>query len=254
MSEPIKPARLAETIADHLQALILEGVLRPGDRLLPERELADRLQVSRPSLREGIDLLERKGLLTGGRGGTHVARFLAPLSDPLAALFTQNERVAADYFECRTIMEVEATRLAAHRATEPDRAAIREQVERIRAAHLLDDPAAEAQADIDLHQKIYEASHNVVLLHLMRAMSDLLRRGIFYSREQLYRRPGVREASLAQHVAIGEAVLAGDGEAAEKAARDHLRFTFDTVEEIRRDDLRRAVSIRRVDRNDLIAG
>lgn len=253
MTEPIKPPRLAAAIAERLQALILEGVLRPGDRLAPERELAERLDVSRPSLREGIALLEEKGLLESGRGGTFVARFLAPLSDPLAALYAGNERVAADYFELRLTMEAEAARLAARRATEPDRAAIRAELDRLRAAHDANDPKAEAEADIDLHQRIYEASHNVVLLHMMRAMADLLRRGIFYSRDQLYRRPEVQAAILAQHVAIAEAILARDEAAAAEAARDHLLFIFGAVEDLRRDDLRRATSIRRVDRDALIA-
>jgi len=75
MTEPIKPPRLAAAIAERLQALILEGVLRPGDRLAPERELAERLEVSRPSLREGIALLEEKRALRdtlGPHGGARI--------------------------------------------------------------------------------------------------------------------------------------------------------------------------------------
>ncbi|HLO75675.1 MAG TPA: GntR family transcriptional regulator, partial [Magnetospirillum sp.] len=63
MTDPIRPAKLADTIADHLEQLILEGTLRPGDRLLAERDLAVKLDVSRPSLREALDKLERKGLV-----------------------------------------------------------------------------------------------------------------------------------------------------------------------------------------------
>ncbi|HYA71570.1 MAG TPA: GntR family transcriptional regulator, partial [Roseiarcus sp.] len=63
MSETLKPARLADAIAERIQAMILEGVLRPGEKLIAERELAARLGVSRPSLRDGLSQLEAKGLL-----------------------------------------------------------------------------------------------------------------------------------------------------------------------------------------------
>ena len=69
MTEPIRPAKLADTIADRLEQLILEGSLRPGERLLPERDLAVKFDVSRPSLREALDKLEKKGLVYAGRGG-----------------------------------------------------------------------------------------------------------------------------------------------------------------------------------------
>lgn len=254
MSEPIKPQRLAEAIARHLEDMILEGVLRPGEKLHAERDLAGRLSVSRPSLRDALALLEAKGLLVSTKSGTFVARFLGPLSAPLAALFGRNdERVLADYFEYRLTMEGEAARLAAARATDVDLAAIRTQLALIEQAHAAGDPARETDVDVDLHGLVYEAAHNVVLLHFMRAMAEMLRKGIFYSREQLYQRPGVREALKAQHVALGQAILARDPALAEKVARDHIQYTFDTIEAIRRDELRRAASLRRVDRRDLVA-
>lgn len=254
MTDPIKPQRLAEAIAGHLEEMILEGVLRPGEKLHAERDLAERLAVSRPSLRDALGLLERKGLLVSTKSGTFVAQFLGPLSAPLAALFGSNdERVMADYFEYRLMLEGEAATLAATRATDVDLAEIGRHLDRIEEAHAAADSAAESDVDVDLHVLIYEAAHNVVLLHFMRAMADMLRKGIFYSREQLYQRPGVRDALKAQHVELGRAVIARDPARAQKAARDHIRFTFDTIEAIRRDDLRRAASLRRVDRRDLVA-
>ena len=119
---------------------------------------------------------------------------------------------------------------------------------------LLDDPTEEANADADFHQIIYEAAHNVVLLHVMRVFSDFHRSEIFFSRLQLYRRPGVRDCLLEQHMAIAEAVLKGDPKTAEKSAAAHITFTFETLEEIRRDSERVEVSLRRVSRSDLLAG
>lgn len=253
MSETIKPAKLADAIADHIQAMILEGVVRPGEKLIAERELAAKLGVSRPSLREALTLLERKGLLTTNRAGTVVAQFAAKLADPLAELFSQSERVNADYFEFRRLIEVHATGLAATRATEADRNLIRDCLKEMRHAHTASDSAHEAETDVRLHVLIYEAAHNVVLLHVMRVLADMLRQGVFFNRETLYRRPGVRDKLLDQHLRIGEAVLAGDGAEAERAATQHIAFIVATNDEIRRDELRQAASLRRVSRQDLVA-
>ena len=253
MSQQIRPVPLANAIAERLQTMILEGVLRPGEKLLPERELAETLGVSRPSLRQALNLLEDKGLLVTQKSGTMVSRFLKELVDPLAELLADDQRVAADYFEFRRSVESHASGLAALRATEPDRKAIRDCLERMRAAHGIDDTTLEANCDVELHGLVYEAAHNVLLLHVMRVLGDLLRKGVFYNREQLYRRPGVRDTLLEQHIAIGEAVLSGDAKAAEKPAAAHINFTYSTIEDIRRDDMRMATSLRRIDRKDLVA-
>ena len=116
--------------------------------------------------------------------------------------------------------------MAATRATDVDRAALKECRERIRRAHDLDDPTEECSADADLHLLVYEAAHNVVLLHVMRVFSELLRNDVLYNRNQLYRRFGVRDQLLKQHLAIADAILSGDGKAAEKAASDHMKYTL----------------------------
>jgi len=112
----IRPEKLGDAIAEHLEKLILEGVLRPGEKLASERDLALKLDVSRPSLREALEKLQRKGLIETSKGGTVVAQFLAPLSRPLAELFADKPRVTSDYFEYRRIIEGQAAALAATRA------------------------------------------------------------------------------------------------------------------------------------------
>lgn len=250
----IKPPKIAEAIADHLEKLILEGVLRPGERLTSERELAEKLDVSRPSLREALEKLQAKGLLVTSKSGHVVAQFLAPLAKPLAELFTDKPRVTADYFEYRRIIEGQAAALAATRVTEVDRTAISDCCARMKKAHAIEDPTEEANADADLHLLIYEAAHNVVMLHVMRVFGDFHRHEILFSREQLYRRFGVRDQLLKQHLAIADAVLHGDPKAAEKAASDHVTFTFDTLEDIHRDEERIETSLRRISRSDLVVG
>ncbi|HEY1945308.1 MAG TPA: FCD domain-containing protein [Roseiarcus sp.] len=253
MSVTIKPARLADAIADRIQALIVEGVLRPGERLIAERELAAKLGVSRPSLRDGLAQLEAKGLVVVGKTGTTVASYLAKLADPLAEMFRDDERVAADYFEFRAVVEADAARSAARRATEADRQILRRCLDDMRRAHEAGDAASETEADVGLHVAIYEAAHNVVVLHVMRALADLLRQGVFFNRESLYRRPGVREALLEQHLRIGAAVLDGDPAAAEAAASGHIAFLREAHAEMRGEEMRQATSLRRIARQDIVA-
>lgn len=253
MSNVVRTPKISQAMADHIEKLILEGVLRPGEKLASERELAEKLEISRPSLREALEILEKRGLLTSGRSGTFVAQFLSPLLRPFATLLQDKPRVTADYFEFRKLQEAHAARFAAQRATDVDRNAIRLCLERMKKAHGLEDPTQEGDADVELHLLVYEASHNVVLLHVMRALADLLRNNIFYSRAQLYLREGVRDQLLEQHLALGEAVIAGRVKDAEAAAAEHIRFAFETVEDIRRDSARLETSLSRVNRSSFLA-
>lgn len=251
--EAVRAPKIAEAIAEHLEQLILEGALRPGEKLASERELAEKFDVSRPSLREALEILQKRGLIEAGKSGTHVARFMAPLVEPLATLLQSNEQVLVDYLEYRGLIEGEAARLAALRATDHEVAAIEKCLERMKAAHQLDDPTAEAEADADLHILIYEASHNLVLLHIMRALADMLRRGVFYNRDQLYKHQGFREHLLEQHLAIGEAIVAHDPEGAAEAASRHMRSTAATLREMREEDARIARVLRRMGRDELVS-
>ena len=245
--EPLKPPRAADAVARHIEGLVLEGSLRPGERLLPERELAERLGVSRPTLRDGIQSLEQEGVLAGQPGGgTHVAPLGTSITDPLTRLLASRGETTQDYLEFRTLMEGSAAALAAERATEVDLAAIRDCMERIDRAHGQQDSTDEAEADADLHVAIYEASHNLVLLHVMRALAGMLREGVFYNRQKLYARPEVRELLREQHLAISDAVLRRDVPAARTAAERHLHFTQEALREIRESDARLEVSLRRM--------
>lgn len=252
--DPVRTTRLAQSIADHFEQLILEGVLGPSERLASERDLAARLEVSRPSLREALGILEQKGLVRTSKTGTVVSDFLAPLTSPLAALLQSSPRATKDYFEYRETLEARAAELAALRATPLDRKAIADCLEKMEAAHNSEEPDTESAADADLHVLIYEASHNVVLLQIMRAFSEMLRLGIFYNRRLLYGRADVRDALISQHKAIAEAILTGDPSRAAEAAVAHVRYTAATVEKLQEQEQRLEVALRRLGRRELIAG
>jgi GntR family transcriptional repressor for pyruvate dehydrogenase complex len=197
--------------------------------------------------------LEERGLIVTDRQGSRVSEFMQPLTRPLELLIQSNAQAPFDYLEFRGVVEGAAAEMAAVRATDLDRATIRTILDRMETVHDDADSGAEANADADLHCATYEAAHNVVILHIMRACTELLRRNVFYHREQLYARPGARDQLLRQHKAIGQAIIAGDGAEARRAAEDHMVFTRKTLEEIRQADERLSVSLLRVGRRDLLA-
>lgn len=248
----VKTPSAAEAAAQRLEALILEGSLAPGDALLPERELALRLNVSRPTLRQGVKMLEDRGLLVAQpNGGRAVAELGGEIANPLIALLSAHAEVVDDYLEFRAATEKLAARLAASRATAVDRERLSHCMAAIDAAHEKRDPLAEADADVDLHIAVYEASHNLVLLHIMRAVSGLLRRGVIENREKLFARPETRDAFRAQHRAIYEAVTAGDEDAAAAAAESHIHYTHRALKEITAAEARLEISLRRISAGEM---
>lgn len=247
-SDGIKGSNAAESTARHIEDLILEGSLRPGEPLLPEREMALRLAVSRPTLRQGIKMLEDKGLLVAEPGGARVVAPLATsITDPLIELLSSRNDVVDDYLELRGTLEGMAAALAATRANDVDRTTLQRCMDRIDAAYVKADARDEADADVDLHIAVYEASHNIVLLQIMRALSGMLRKGVFHNREKLYGRPEVREVLLGQHRAIFDTVMARDPAAAGRAAEDHMIYTKRVMNEIAAAEARLEISLRRID-------
>lgn len=243
---PVKQRRLADDIADKIRKFILEGSLRPGDRLPAERQLAEEFETSRPTIREALIALEQEGLLKMQRGGVHVADATEmSIRDPLVALFRSDPNVFDDYLEFRGILEGAAAYFAALRATDLDRDALRRAFSRVLACHEKADPLEEAHADADFHIAIYEACHNLTILHVMRGMSELLRNDVFYNRKTLYPRVGYREATVQQHRAIFDAIIMGDPAAAQRAAESHIAFVRQALDELKKSEARLDVALRR---------
>lgn len=244
--DSIKGASAAESTARHLKDLIREGSLSPGDHLLPERDLAVQLNVSRPTLRQGIKILEDEGLVVQTPTGRSVAALGRGITDPLIALIASHAEVVDDYLEFRATTERLAARLAAERANSVDRERLSLCMDRIDRAHESGVRREEAEADVDLHIAVYEASHNLVVLHTMRALSGLLRQGVIENRETLFSRPETRDQLRAQHRAIFDSVMAGNAEEAGNAAEAHIHYTHHALNEIKASEARLQVSLRRL--------
>ena len=233
---PVETSSTADEVVLRMEALLLDGVLRAGERLPSERELASDLDISRPVLRDALKTLEERGLIESRHGGgTFVADIIGEVfSRPLTELISRHERATIDYLEYRRELEGLTAELAARRATAADRELLSGILSGMRSAHEVADIVAEREADVELHNAIGECAHNVILLHTLRACYRLLSSGILTHRTLIFERPGARDALLAQHEEIVAAIMAGDPPAARAAAEHHIDYVASALEDARR--------------------
>ena len=160
--QKIEAEKLSQSVVQQIELLILRGILQPGERLPSERELSDRLGVSRPSLREAVADLQQRGLLTSRpNAGIFVADVLGSAFSPaLVGLFSSHEEAVIDYVAFRRDMEALTAERAARLGTETDLKVIAAVFTKMEAAHQKRDPSDEAELDASFHMAIIEASHN----------------------------------------------------------------------------------------------
>ncbi|WP_422374992.1 FadR/GntR family transcriptional regulator [Roseibium sp.] len=226
MFRPVNHQKTALAAVEQIEDLILKGVLRSGDRLPAERDLAEQLAVSRPVLRDALKLLEERELIEARRGGgTFVADLIGPIfSEAIIQLISRHPSAKSDYFEFRRGIEGQAAALAADRAAPSDVKRLDDIISQMNAAHEAGDRKAESLLDVAFHHAVGEAAHNVVMLHTLRSCYRLLENGVFYDRGRLYHQPTARVDLLAQHAAIADAIRSGNAEAARRASEDHIDY------------------------------
>lgn len=248
----IRQPKLSDAIVDALETMILEGTLRPSEKLPSERDLAKQFEVSRPSIREAIQALEAKGLLTRRQGGgTYVQEQLwQSLSDPVLELIANDSESQYDLLEFRHATEGMLAFYAAIRGTNTDFERIRQSqlvIEKAQQANNIDE---EADAIVELYKVIAEASHNVAMLHLVLSMSELLRQNIAQNLELLYRHDKAVDSSNKHRSALVEAIVSRDSEQARNASNAHLAYIEDVLLSVRQEDSRVQRSLRRIQNND----
>ena len=216
--ETIQRTKIYEEVAAQLERLILEGALKPGDKLPPERELAERFDVSRSAVREALRSLELKGLVEPRPGEGTLVRTpsLDSLLNPLASLLGQKLELVGELLEVRTMVEPHLAGRAARNATAEDIAQLDNILKRHEEKVARQELAIEE--DSEFHYTIARASKNSVILKVVDMMMDILRG----SRERSLQVDGRPAKSLAGHRRIFNAIKRRDPEAAEKAMRQHL--------------------------------
>ncbi|MHA3683444.1 FadR/GntR family transcriptional regulator [Leucobacter sp. HY1908] len=214
----VETLSVPDRLSIDFERLILDGTLKPGDKIPPERELAEHLKVSRASIRDALRELENRGFIDRKPGrGTIVlqqgdrAQIDNDMLDAIATLRPELH----DIMELRAIVEPPIARITAGRATSRDLAQLRELVEAMEG-----DITNERYAELDraFHQAIAQYAHNPLLAFI----NEQIAQQIEPSRAGRYQTKARRSASSAAHRRIYEAIAAGDGALAEQEARDHV--------------------------------
>lgn len=240
--------RAADAVAAALEKRILEGSLKPGDRLPSEREFALEFGVSRPTLREAIQSLAARGLLaTRHGGGTFVTdRLQATFVDPWQQMLAGQPLLHRDLLEFRQMLEGQAASLAADRATDADIAALDAAYERLDRAYLQDDMATCIEADVAFHQAVAEASHNALIGQLTASLMRVIHGHVSTNLDYLHARPQRWEQLRAQHRAIWQAIREHRPEDASRAASGHIEFVRVSMDDNAMAEERRLAALRRL--------
>lgn len=214
----VRKARVFEDVARQIQRLIVDGVLKPGELLPPERQLAQQFGVSRNSVRDAIRALELTGLVIARHGeGNVVADVSADtLVAPIATLLLRKRKLVAELLDVRRMLEPALAARAAVHATGEEIAHLEAILRRQHDKTVRGESTVEE--DSQFHYSVALAAGNSVVRKLLDVLMDLLRE----TRARSLQVPGRLERSLAGHRRVLGAIKRRDAEAAERAVRQHL--------------------------------
>ncbi|WP_436913071.1 transcriptional regulator LldR [Acinetobacter schindleri] len=236
--------KVSDKVVQSLRSLIEKNHMQVGDRLPAERKLCEQLGVSRSSLREALQHLVSQGMLVSRVGaGTYLQELPNHWSQhhivqPLSDLMDVDPEYRFDVQESRLILEGGTAWYAAQRATPEDIKKIRQCYDQIAHYQLLGDDDEAARADARFHLAIAEASHNVVLIQLMRSLFDLLQFNVVLGRRKVYSEAHRFDQLQDQHFKVMAAIERQDPEAARQAVCGHIEFVIQQVRTIDEDEAR----------------
>ena len=225
--KPIKQEKISTKIVEQIKALIAGGELRPGDALPPERELMALLNVSRPSLREGLNTLATMGFIEITQRHRTIVRSLAAgrITEPIDHLLKEDFHTVFELIEARKAMETWNAQHAAKRATSDDIARLEKSLAVMQAK--IDNNLSVVEEDANFHLAISEATHNRIQMHLMFSIYDKLKESLGKYLERID-----MDDVHAQHLKIVRAIKKKDPALAETRMREHLDYVQSRVREI----------------------
>ena len=216
----ITPVRLYESVIEQIMDLIKNNELKPGDKLPPERELAEKLSISRGSLREAFRVLESRGLIKSKPGGGRYIREIRKNGHNSTEniILSLEKSSILELLEAREMFEVKIAEITAQRATPEDIKSIEKALNKMNEEEGLKDDK-KTESDTEFHLAIASASHNFVFVNIIKLHLDLLRN----TREKTQQIPGRREERWREHQAILQAIKEHNSKKAGEAMLKHLR-------------------------------
>lgn len=219
---------------------LLSGRLKAGDRLLPEREFATRLGVSRPVIREVLRALAAIGVIQIRHGHGSIVREpdFSEMGDLFTLMLAQKADVVDDVMEARVAIERHAIRLACVRASSADIARLDAGLKTIKAT--MADPVRGGEADFEFHALLVEAAHSPTLSSLYAAISNLLKRSHMQRRARISDIAGIDAYLVDHHRLVLSALVERDADKADRLLAQHFEIGGDfqrraTMAELGRD-------------------
>lgn len=223
MFTPVKNQKVYEVVIEQIKEMIKSGKLKKGDKLPPERELVEELQVSRASIREALRSLEILGLIESRHGDGNFVKenFDDSLIEPISLMFMLQESSPKDILELRMVLETETAMLAAKRISDDKINEIKAIIDKFKATT---DEKLNTELDVEFHHKIAQASKNLLLVNILSATSVLINAFISDARYKIIEKENNKEKLVKQHESIYEALLNRDASRAAQEMKRHLEF------------------------------
>lgn len=225
MFEPVAKARAFETVVEQIETAIVQGVLRPGDHLPPERTLVEEFQVSRSTVREALRILESIGLLKTEPGSPRGPR-VSPsstrgLQRMLGGVLRIEQIGLADLVQYRMISGSAANFLAAHLRTDEHLQQMAVAIKVMESAST-DDPEAFARADMEFHEAVTQAAGNNFMTKVGTVINQVIVDVVAETIEVANNSGSMRQEFIAVHRRILQAIEERDADAAAAQARTSL--------------------------------
>jgi len=197
----VKSGKVSELISQQIKSAILNGRMKAGDKLPPERELVDQFQASRNSVREAINTLETSGLLIIKHGsGVFVAEVNSrPMSEPLYSFLRMKKTTLNELTEARIILEPNIARIACERMTPEDLLKLEHNIEETSQTMKSKSPALVSAKNIEFHSLIAEATHNAVISLTMKTLYDVVKEMTIEITDDLTKRKRISSRATDYH-------------------------------------------------------
>ena len=213
-----------DRVLSFLRAELMSGRLKTGDRLLPERELASALGVSRPVIREALTALSTLGAVEIRRGYGTVVREpnFEALADYFSLVLAQQAGAVDDVLQARIAIERQAIRLACTRALAADLERLAQALQAIKTT--IDDPAQGGAADFHFHSMIVAAAHSPALSSVYAAVAKLLQESHLERRKVIASVPQVDAYLIDHHEALLQAIRRRNPADADALLTEHFEI------------------------------
>lgn len=234
MFNNISNKKVYEQVIEQIQNNIMEGLFKKGDKLPSERELSEKMGVSRTSIREALRVLETMGVVESrqGEGNFICSNIEKSLLQPLSMMFKLNNGSFSDIYELRSILEIECARLSAIRATDMDCRELLSVVEEMEQ-ETFGENRYEILVELDkkFHNTLSDMSKNYLIESLFSTISNLFEKFIEDARYKiiLFDSEQANKSLLIQHKKICESIIKKNQDMAVEAMREHMEYVMENA-------------------------